>query len=64
MYVQRNTEERAYSTTTVAVEKQWVLYNLSVFVTLTIRHAMRMHHIAICDLPRSTMFIFFVHIFS
>jgi len=41
--------------TTVAVEKQKVLHILSVFVALTILHAMRMRHIVICGLPRSTV---------
>jgi len=44
--------------TVIAMEKQRVLYNLSVFVALVSQHAMRMRHIAICGLPRSTMFFF------
>jgi hypothetical protein len=42
---------------TVAVEKQSILFILSVFVALGIQHAMRMRHI--CSLPGST--IFFPH---
>jgi hypothetical protein len=51
----------SWRTTIVAVEKQWVLYNLSVSVTLVNQHAMRMRHIAICGLPRSTIFFFGSH---
>jgi hypothetical protein len=47
--------------TIVVVEKQEILHNLTVcvLVALVIQHAMRMRHIAICGLPRST--IFFTH---
>jgi len=54
-----NVTLRCGRTAIVAVEKQWILRNLSVFATLVIQHAMRMHHTAICGLPRSAMFIFF-----
>jgi hypothetical protein len=40
--------------TVVAVEKQWVLHSLS--VALGIQHEMRVHHIVVCGLPRSTLF--------
>jgi hypothetical protein len=47
--------------TVVAVKKQLLLYNLSVFVALRIQHAMRIRHIAICGLSSSTTFF---HIIS
>jgi hypothetical protein len=49
---------RCVCATIVAVEKQWVLHNLSVcvFVALGIQHAMHVHHIGISGLPRSTLF--------
>ena len=48
---------RVYATI-VAVEKQWVLHNLSVcvIVGIVIHHVMRMSHIFICGLPHSTIF--------
>jgi hypothetical protein len=43
--------------TVAEVEKQRVLHNLSVCVSvaLVIQHAMRWSHIVICGLPRSTV---------
>jgi hypothetical protein len=38
-----------------AVEKQWVLHILSVFVTLGIQHAMHIHQIVVCGLYGSTV---------
>jgi hypothetical protein len=46
--------------TIVVVEKHRVLHKLCI-CGLVIQHAMRMRHIAICGLPRSTVFL---HILS
>jgi hypothetical protein len=60
MYVQRNVQARSCN--------RWcnrkairVTYAGCAFVALGIQHLMRMHHIAICGLPR---FKTFIHIFS
>jgi hypothetical protein len=50
-----------FGATTVAVTKQSVTYSGFVFVILVIQDAMRTRHIAICALPRSTIFF---HIIS
>jgi len=47
--------------TIVAVEEQKLLPILSMPVEFVIQHATRMRHIAICALPRSTIFF---HIIS
>ena len=33
-----------------------IIYSECVFVALVIQHAMHMHHVVICGLPRSTIF--------
>jgi len=50
---------RRVRATIVAVEKEQILHILSVCVAFVIQHAKRMRHIAICGLPRYT--IFFPH---
>jgi len=55
MYILRNNEERSYKH--CCNEKSInTAYSKIVFVALIIQHGMRMHHIAICGLPRSTNF--------
>jgi hypothetical protein len=56
----RNTEVRPYNLCCRATTKI-ITYSECVSVTLGIHHAMHMRHIAICDLPRSTIFF---HIIS
>jgi hypothetical protein len=53
--VRVNVTLRRVSVTVVEVEKQYVLHILSVFVALGSQHAIRMCHIVICALPRSTI---------
>jgi len=61
-----NVTLRRVRATIVAVEKQYVLHNLCVcvcvcvFVALDIQHAMRMCHIVIRGLPRSTSVFHFI----
>ena len=59
MYVQRITEERScdncYSGKAISIT-----YSKCVYVTLGIQHAIRMHHIAICDLSGCTTFFHFI----
>jgi hypothetical protein len=59
--VRINVTLRCIRATIVAVEKQYVLHNLCVFVALGIQFAMRMRHIAICGLHCFTIFF---HIIS
>jgi hypothetical protein len=54
-----NTTQRRFRGTIVAVEKERVLYKMSVCLALGIQHAMRMRHIVVCSLPRSTIFFHF-----
>jgi hypothetical protein len=55
MYILRNNEERSYKH--CCNEKSInTAYSKTVFVALIIQHGMRMHHIAVCGLPRSTNF--------
>jgi hypothetical protein len=56
-----NVTLRCGRATIIAVENQYVLRTLIVFVALGIQHAMFMHHIVICDVPRSTIVF---HVFS
>ena len=60
MYLQRNNQARSckYCCSEKAIR---ITYSECVFVDLSIQHAMRMYHIAICGLPRSATFI---HILS
>jgi len=50
-----------FRATNFAVEKQWLLHRLCVFVALDIQQATRMRYIVICGIPRSI--IFFTHCF-
>jgi len=56
-----NVTPRCVRATIVALEKQWVLHILNVYVALGFQYAMRMGHIVISGLPSSTIFI---HIIS
>ena len=55
MYVQRNTEERSSNHSCIGKAIR-ITYSECVSVALVIQHAMRMLHIFICYLPRSTIF--------
>jgi len=56
-----NVTLRRVRATIAALEKQYVLHILNVFVALGFQNAMRMRHIVISGLPSSTKFI---HIIS
>jgi len=56
MQCECNVTLRRVLATTAAVEKQFVLHILCVFVALATQHVMRMLHIVICNLPGSTVF--------
>ena len=47
---------RCFRLTVAAVEKQQVLYILSLFIALVIQHAMRMRRIVICGSTGCTIF--------
>jgi hypothetical protein len=51
-----NVTLRHVRATIVAVEKQYYLFRLYVFVALDIQHAMRIRHIGICGLSGCTVF--------
>ena len=55
MYVERQTEARSrnHFCSGKAIS---ITYSEYVFVALDVQHAMRMRHIFICGLPRSTIF--------
>jgi len=57
----RNGIWRRFRATIVAVEKQCVLHNLRVCTVFVIQHAMRIHHIVICVMSRSTIFFHISH---
>jgi hypothetical protein len=60
MYVQHNIEVRSCNNC-CGGKAISVTYTQCVFEALVIQHAVRMRHIVICDLPRSTVFF---HIIS
>jgi hypothetical protein len=55
------TETRSRDDNPYRAEAISITYSEFVFVALGIQHAMRIRHIVICDLPRSTIFF---HIIS
>ena len=48
---------RRVPATIVAVEEQWIMLKICVFVALGTQQAMRMRHIVFYVLPRSTIFL-------
>jgi hypothetical protein len=51
-----NVTLRHFHATIVAVEKQYHIFCVRVFVVLVTQRAMRLRHIVVCGLPRSTIF--------